>query len=436
MKFCKNCGNQLNDTAAFCPNCGTNVNAAADNTTAAAAAAAAAVTPPDSAGTYNAAEAPTQGSYTPPNTSGDGTPTQGGYTAPGGTPTQSGQPQGGYNSPAQPYPPAQPYGGGPSYPGGPTGPTKPGGNNKMLIIIISIIVGLCLIGGGIFVALKIINKNNNNPQTSVSPSYVPSSSPSIAPSTAPSTVPSSSPSMAPSPSPSIAPSPSTAPSASGTSGEAALSIFQPQTITNIKEAFMDIGLDLAQVENFRYWAEWPDGPVYTFDYKGSAVDLLLHGDTGAVFTIETGADQVYVETYVPGDIEDYLGYNVRYGEYTPTTGYYFYYPYPYYDEGGWLNFEASDDMDYYIEIVDVATEEVFGALYVRAGEWSYMDVPAGEYYINYAAGTDWEGLGSLPFGVDTVFGYSDDNYLIDGDSDIYLIIDFYGDGVYYDPYYD
>lgn len=363
MRFCSNCGKQLGENAAFCTGCG----ASAGNVSVTSN-----VNPADKAAPAASLPA-TQGTYRQPNT-------QGGYYAPNG--------QGGPSGPYQ----NTPYGSGPGY--------QPGGsrkNNKTTVIIVSVIIGLALIGGGIFAYLKLSDRDNASLSSSsiveedekdeedeedeedIDSDTGPSEEPAVAADSSETVI-------------------------DATSG--ATLVFDASTQDNIIAACKEIGMDFSQVTGVYHYGTWYEGDVYTFMYNGSVIDLLLYDDD-TVFSIETGGVQVYLSGYESYLIDDYTGATTHFDESYPSNGYVFYMNREEVDST--VTFDTSYDYDYVIELVNQSDFSLAIAFYVQAGMLMSIDVPEGDYIIQYAAGSDWQGVDYL-FGPETVFYRSDSIY--------------------------
>ena len=153
MKFCPSCGSQLNDDTVFCPNCGAQAGdqpgsggqyAGRKQYIHAGTGRQRYICPADFGQQYTTKLFRAEGIIKPETH----------RTIPAGDYYQPNSTQG-YQSAPQTYQSApQNYQGGPGRPSG-------SGNNKLIIIIISIVVGLCLIGGGIFAYSKLSGKNDD-----------------------------------------------------------------------------------------------------------------------------------------------------------------------------------------------------------------------------------------------------------------------------------
>lgn len=80
----------------------------------------------------------------------------------------------------------------------------------------------------------------------------------------------------------------------------------------------------------------------------------------------------------------------------------------------------SSGADYYVKLVNVATNEDTLTMFIRGGEAIEVEVPLGNYEIRYAAGSNWYGDIDL-FGsdtsyskADTTFNFVDNGYQISG----------------------
>lgn len=389
MRFCTNCGKELDDITAFCTGCGTATGTSSADTA-----------QYGSSGIYTSATSGTSGTYTqsaaPSN--------QGGAyyqnAAPGGSYYQASTPpnqenpyyQAGMpNSQGVPNYQNSPYGGAPQYPGG-----RPG-NNKALIIVIAAIVSVALIGVGIFTYFKLSGRKNT---TSLSDNN------SASTSTA-----SSKPSDGDSED-----------SDSDDTDSGGLTLLDAKTQDNVIAACEEIGLDYKKIKNFESYSEGEEGSVYTFTYKGSVVDLFLYKN-GTVFSIETGGTQVYLDGYESYSIDEYLGGTTHYDESYPSNGYVFFKTEQ--DVDSDITIQTSSDLDYAIELINANDDSLVIAFYAQAGGPCYMSVPAGDYYIRYAAGAAWRDSSEL-FGPDTLYYTSDSVYSVDPDNTSTIILDIYG----------
>ena len=479
MKFCPTCGNQLNDDAGFCPNCGTKmgesqapeVNQQSDSGT---------YSPQQTGGGYyqtdNSQSSSTQGGYTQPGSTQGGytqpDSTQGGYTQPGsaqGGYTQPGSAQGGYTQPGP-----QNYQSGPqnyqapqSYPGGPP-PSGGSGNNKLLIIIIAVIVGLGLIGGGIFAYSKLSPKNN----TTISSNDFDDDDDADV----------------------DADELDDADDAdddddtndadaeetgfdfdaddeldddydieddyefgdNADNGDDAddgytdnyddgddydnggeyvyadindfLATFDTAAADDILYALEDTGMNTAYASDFYYYGEWFNGWVYSFTYENSVIDLLMNYDD-TVFSVETMGAQIYLAGYGSYWLDDYLGSTTHYDENWPEDGYMFYLDDPYTTSYGWINMTTGYEYDYVVTLTDAYTENLVIAFYIYGGhqdDW-YWDVPPGDYIIEYAAGTTWYNIDEM-FGPDTMYFRVNDIYSFYDGEDVYITLDVGGGG--------
>jgi hypothetical protein len=307
----------------------------------------------------------------------------------------------------------------PGYGGGPNYPKKPGGN-KALVIVIAAIAAVVVIGGAI-VAFTLLSKkdktslSDNSPTPSVSASV--SAEPSVEPS--PSEEPSPSPSEEESPSPSEDVQPSESPA----DATDALSIFDSETADNVLTAFDEIKLDADLVKGLDYYNDWVDGSAYSFTYKNSVVDMLIHDD-GTVFSIESSGTQVYLESYEPYDIGDYLGGKAHYDEAVPTAGYFFYVA-PNLTNDSLFDIDVADDNGYVVQVLDPADGTLICAFYMDNSTPMSINIPAGTYDIQFAAGTDWQGIDDL-FGPDTQYFALDDTVTVSTDAEQYLTLDITG----------
>jgi hypothetical protein len=379
MKFCSNCGKQLDDDAVFCNNCGTNVGTAT----------AAANPAPDSGTTVSNAQ-PTGGVY---NAGTGNAPGNGVAPCTGNAPGYNvQQPAAPYNQAAPNY--QQPYGGQAPY-GAPYGGTPPYGtppkknSNKAVIIIIAVVLALALITVGVVIWSK-LSQNEPvpaQPQITFQPSEEPA------------------------PSEESVINPSSEPSAD-------FNIFDSATAQNVIAAMEEIGIDTAQVTGLQEFGNWNEGTIYAFDYEDSVFDMLLYDD-GTVFSIETGGTQLYIKGYESYNVNDYLGSTTHFNEAYPDNGYVFYLTDT--EVTSTLVVQTSSDMDYIVELIDANTGSLVEAYYIQAGQnWS-MAVPEGDYQIQYAAGTwqDYENMFS-----DSAYYYRSDNvYTISPDSETDLTLD-------------
>lgn len=441
MRFCINCGKEASDDAIFCTGCGANMGppAETDNAGQAETVGPVAAAPADTEGVYYqtaqrpsggpAFQAGTPNTQSAPASSQPGIPyAQGGvpYSQPGVQGTQSPPPyyqpvvqspppyyqpgaQGGQN---QAYYPNAPYGssGSPGYPGG------PGKSNKSLVLIISIIIGVLLIGGGVLAYFLITGKSDvDDPAVSVTetkPSAEPSEVPLVEPSQVPSEEPSVEPSEEPSEEPTVKPSEKPA-------------VLDDATMANIEAACLDTGMDVSKVSSLEYYGTWYEGEVYTFTYQGSVIDVLLYED-GTVFSVETGGAQIYLISYDSYFIDDYIGSTLHYDESYPDSSYVFYMDRELLDaDASYLTVETSSDLDYVVELIDAYTGYLVIAFYVQAGQSIPMPVPSGDYVIQYAAGPYWYSVPEL-FGEETVFFRSDSTYAVNNDNEPVITLDVYG----------
>lgn len=307
--------------------------------------------------------------------------------------------------------------GGPFYPGG-----RPPKNNKPLIVAVSVIVGLCFIGGGVFALLKLSNKDNYN-NTSLSDNTMidtvidglPNGSDAL-------------------PTPDIDIDITGDPSYDVPDAtddfdpyNDEFSTLDSDTQMNIASAFDAIGIDIDHVYEFFYYSEWFGGPVYTSTYEDSVMDILLYED-GTVFSIETGGYQLYLIDNETVDGSYFTGYTTHYDESYPSNGYIFYQdPVKRDIEYVYVLLEVSDEADYVVVIADYDDETLTSALFLEAGTSWYPGMPRGDYYIEYAAGSYWQGLDDL-FGPETVYFLADDIYTFDDSSmDTPIRLDAYGD---------
>jgi hypothetical protein len=222
-----NCGKEVSDDAVFCNGCGTKMGAAEADTAGQG----------ETVSTAAAGRPVTEGAY---YRAGVREPSGGTYYQSGTPDTQGGAP---YYQPAPPYyqPSAQnayypgaPYGGGsPGHPGG------PGKKNTSLVVIVSVIIGLVLIGGGILTYFLIAGKEKaDNPSVLVTESARPSEAPSAEPSVEPSAEPFEAPSEEPSDEPAL---PTAEPSAEPSAEPA---ILNDIILESIEEACFDTGMDV------------------------------------------------------------------------------------------------------------------------------------------------------------------------------------------------
>lgn len=389
MKFCTNCGKELDDHAAFCTGCGTAVGVSPGGTVQSGGEGVYTQTTPNSSGSYtqNAASGYQGGAYqqNAPQSNQSGPYSQ--NSAPGypGNPYQQ---AGAPNYQGAPYQ-NSPYGNPSIYPGGRSG------SNKTLIIVIAAIVAVALIGVGIFAYIKLSGKNNtsslsnNNPSSSSTPSSKPTDN----------------------------------------NGEDdndvsdILSILDSNAQDNVLAACEEIGLDYKKIKNFESYSEGDEGTVYTFTYKGSVVDLFLY-ENGTVFSIETGGTQVYLDGgYEPFSIDDYLGSTTHYDKSSPDNGYVFYKTPQ--DVDSEITINTSSDLHYAIELINVNDNELTIAFYAQAGGLCYMAVPAGDYYVRYATGTTWQNADEL-FGPETLYYAANDIYSVNSDNAPTITLDVYG----------
>lgn len=444
MRFCMNCGKEVSDSAVFCTGCGANIGTAPNRDTAG---------PGEIGSTVITAQADKEGAYyqtVTQSTQGSVPYTQPGAQSPQGAPyyqpgmqnTQGNVPnpqpgaqgaqgapqyfqpgvQGGQN--AAYYPNAPYAGGSPGYPGG------PGKNNKTLVVIVSVIIGLVLIGGGILAYFLITGKDKvDDPSASVTgisePSEIPLVEPSEIPLAEPSEVPLAEPSEVPSVKPSIEPSeeptpaPSSEPSAKPSEKPATL---DETTLANIETACLDTGMDISKMSSLEYYGVWYEGAVYTFTYKGSVVDVLLYED-GTVFSIETAGAQIYLISYDSYYMDDYTGSQTHFDESYPDSSYVFFMDRELLDvDASYITIETSYDLDYVVELIDAYTGYMAIAFYVQAGQSIPMPVPSGDYVIQYAAGPYWISISEM-FGADTVFFRSDSTYSVSADNEPLITLD-------------
>ncbi len=463
MKFCPNCGNQINDNAVFCPNCGTKTGAAAAPESNQAAGGAPAQETP-SGGTYQAGG--NSGEYAAGATPGNpgGTYQAGPQGYPGAPPSAQPGPQS-YQSVPQNYQVGtsgfQP--GPPNYP-----PNRSGGagSNKLLIVIIAVIVGLGLIGGGIFVYSKLAGKNhdpglsNNGGQSGHNTNDAiddDNGDEDIANITDDAGV-----------THDAAVTDHTGPGVddnyefgdngvggdfnfgnSGTTGSDSydsydgyddnndytdytyagvddfLAGFDTATASDIQFAFDDIGMDSAAAYDFYYYGEWFNGYVYSFEYQGSVIDLFLNYDE-TVFSVETAGVQVYLAGYGSYAIDDFLGETTHYDESFPDDGYVFVLSDT--NVSSYISMTTSPGFDYVVQLLDAYDGSMVMAFYIyggnTAGDWG-MAVPPGDYTIEYAAGSTWYGVNDL-FGPDTIYYRADDIYSFYDGEETYLTLDIYG----------
>ena len=209
-----------------------------------------------------------------------------------------------------------------------------------------------------------------------------------------------------------------------------LAIFDADTAEDIMYALEDIGMDTACAADFYYYGQWLNGKVFSFTYENSVIDLLMNSD-GSVFSVETMGVQIYLAGYGSYWIDDYLGCTTHYDKNRPDDGYFFHLEDPYTTIYGWLNITTGSEYDYVVKLVDADDETLVMAFYIYGGhedyDW-YWDVPPGDYYIEYAAGTTWYGMDEL-FGSDTAYYIADDIYTFYDGEDVYITLDFDGGGI-------
>lgn len=439
MRFCTNCGKENDGDAVFCIGCGTNM-ASASGTAAAGqpgSGSPAMTEQPKTGGayypsgtqgapsgayyqpgiqgtpiTYNqpgAQGAP--GTYAPPVTQGaPGTP----YSPPGtqGIPNAPYYQTGAPGTPGAPYYQNGPYNsGGPNYPGG--GPGKNNNkNNKTTVIIVSVIIGLCLIAGGIFAYITLSNKAKDNNNTSLS---------GATDNAAVTSMPSSDVNEA-SVEPSIVIVPDASASVAPSSSEG-LDLFDSVTQDNVIAACEETGMDISKITDVQLYGTWFEGDVYTFLYDDSVIDILLYDD-GTVFSLETNGVQIYLKGYESYLIDDYLGYTTHFDESYPANGYAFYVNGN--DVDSTVKMETGYDFDYVIEFVDANDDNLALAFYMQAGSTLSIGVPTGDYYIQYAAGAEWQGVDYLFGQDDTVFYQSDSIYSFYPENDSTITLDING----------
>lgn len=404
-----NCGKEVSDDAVFCTGCGAKISAAADTDTTGQG---------EIASTAAAGQAAAEGAY---YGAGVQEPSGGTYYQAGTPNTQGSVP---YTQPAPPnyqpgaqnaYYPGAPYGGGsPGYPGG------PGKKNTSLIVIVSVIIGLVLIGGGILTYFLITGKNNvDNPRVSVTDIIEPSEVPLAEPSEEPSAKPSEEPSAEPSNEPEL---PTAEPSAEPSAVPALL---DETILANIEEACFDTGMDVSKMSGLEYYGAWYEGEVYTFTYKDSVIDVLLYED-GTVFSIETAGVQVYLINYDSFYMDDFLGSQTHFDESYPDNSYVFFIDRELLDaDFGFITIDTSYDLDYLVALIDANTGNAAIAFYVRAGQSVPMPVPSGDYFIQYAAGPSWVSFDEF-FGADMMLFRSDSAYSVSGDNEPFITLDVYG----------
>lgn len=408
MRFCTNCGKELSDDALFCTGCGTSVatpSGTVDTTPPPAGEPVAQETPPSvgptissSSNQYTQGGAPYQSSVQNP---------QAGAFYQGETNNLQSGPyyQGGQGPQSSPYyqgSTPNPYVA-PNYSAG-----KPG-SNKIALIIVAIIVAIALIGGGIFLLSKLSSKNDDDSSISDNNSNSNSTDndevilPSIEVSD------------------SYQDSTDTTTPTEPVAGDA-FSMFDADTADNIMYACEDIGLDVNLITDMQSYGSWYVGSVYTFMYKNSVIDMFLNEDE-TVYSIETGGIQIYLMGYESYLMEDYLGYVTHYDEVTPDTGYVFFYNG--YDVDSTVTVETSSDMDYVIEFLDANTGDLAIAFYVKAGSVWSMAVPTGDYIIQYAAGSYWDGIENI-FGSGTLFYSADSTYAVYPENENIITLDIFG----------
>ena len=95
-----------------------------------------------------------------------------------------------------------------------------------------------------------------------------------------------------------------------------------------------------------------------------------------------------------------------------------------------LEIKSQGGSDYYVKVVDAATDRDTLTIYIRCGDTVEVDVPLGSYEIRYAAGDTWYGEDEL-FGPETsynkadeLFTFSDTGYQISGYTiTLYQVVD-------------
>lgn len=385
MRFCTNCGKELDDHAAFCTGCGTAVGVSSGGTAQNVGEGAYTPAAPGTSGSYTQSAAPDNQGGVYHQTAAQSN--QGGSYSQNSTPAYPGDP---YQQTGTPYNQGAPYQNSP-YSSPSIYPVSRSGNNKALIIVIAAVVAVALIGVGIFAIIKLSGRNNtsslsnNNSANNSTAGSKPSDD-----------------------------------SKDDIDVADILSILDAKAQQGVINACKDVGLDYKLIKNFESYSEGEEGTVYTFTYKGSVVDLFLYKN-GTVFSIETGGTQVYLDGgYKPFSIDDYLGFTTHYDESYPSTGYVFYKTEQ--DVDSDITIETSYDLDYAIKLINVNDGSLVIAFYAQAGGLCYM---AGDYYILYAAGTTWQSADEL-FGPDTLYYVADDIYSVNPDNAPTITLDIYG----------
>lgn len=387
MRFCTNCGKELDDHAAFCTGCGTAVGVSSGGTAQNSGEGAYTPATPGTSGSYTQSAAPDYQGGAYHQTAAQSN--QGGFYSQNSTPAYPGNP---YQQTGIPYNQGAPYQNSP-YSSPSIYPVSRSGNNKALIIVIAAVVAVALIGVGIFAIFKLSGRNNTS---SLSNNNSANSTAGSKPSDD---------------------------SKDDIDVADILSILDANAQDNVLAACEKIGLDYKKIKNFESYFKAAEGTVYTFTYKGSVVDLFLY-ENGTVFSIETGGTQVYLDGgYDPFSIDDYLGSTTHYDESYPSTGYVFYKTEQ--DVDSEITIDTSSDLHYAIELINVNDNELTIAFYAQAGGLCYMAVPAGDYYIRYAAGTTWQSANAL-FGPDTLYYVADDIYSVNPDNAPTITLDIYG----------
>lgn len=416
MRFCTNCGKGMDDDAVFCIGCGASTGSTSGETAANQTAGSGTTVSeqPNTGGAYyqSGVQSTPSGAYIAPGSQGippaynqpstQSTPGAPYYQA--GTQNQPGTPyypQAAPGAPSAPYYQNSPYGGGPSMPGGPKK------NNKMVIIIVSVIVGLALIVGGILFYLSRTKDNNKDDDVNVTDDIEVSVKPSEDV-------------VVISPSPSIEPEESEEPTPSEAEG---LDVLDTATQDNIFAACDEIGVYTDLSGDFMYYGSWYQGDVYTFTYQDSVIDILLYDD-GTVFSIETGGVQLYLDSYESFYFDEYVGYTTHFDESYPDSGYFFFINGE--DPNCAVTFETGYDDDYVIQLINQTDGSVATAFLIQSGVSINLGIPEGDYVIQYMVGDTWLGTGEL-FGADTTFYQSDSIYSFYPENESTITLDVSGD---------
>lgn len=72
-----------------------------------------------------------------------------------------------------------------------------------------------------------------------------------------------------------------------------------------------------------------------------------------------------------------------------------------------LEIRTDSGSDYYVKVVNAASDDDTLVIYIRGGEMVEVEVPLGSYEIRYASGNNWYGDTEL-FGPDTSFNKADE----------------------------